>query len=320
MLSNAFLDVLNSYTAGDPMDGTVKWTHLHPREISQLMLEKHQVRTSNTVVKKLLKQHGFRRRKAQKKATMGSNINRDAQFRKIAELRAQYSADGNPIVSVDTKKKELIGNFYRNGHLYTQETVVVNDHDFPSAATGVVIPHAIYDLTQNHGYVHLGTSKDTSQFACESILHWWQTAGSKLYPNATSILLLCDGGGSNSSHYYIFKQELQRLANIIGVEIRIAHYPPYCSKYNPIEHRLFPHIIRACQGVVFSSIAIVKELIARTKTSTGLAVTVAIFDKVYETGRKVSQAFRDNIPIIFDEYLPKWNYRAVPHLDCGTVI
>lgn len=320
MLTKAFLDVLNSYTAGDPMDANVRWTHLHPREICQLMLEKHQVNTSKTVVKKLLNQHRFRRRKAQKKVTMGSNVNRDAQFKKIAELRAQYEVEGNPIVSVDTKKKEQIGNFYRNGHLYTQETVRVNDHDFPSAATGVVIPHAIYDLAYNHGYVHLGTSKDTSQFACESILHWWQTVGSQLYPQATSILLLCDGGGSNSSHYYIFKQELQQLANIIGVEIRVAHYPPYCSKYNPIEHRLFPHVTRACQGVVFSSVAIVKELVARTKTSTGLAVTVAIFNKVYETGRKVSQTFRENMPIIFDDHLPKWNYRAVPQLPSGTVI
>lgn len=302
------------------MDAGVRWTHLNPREICQLMLEKHAVKTSNTVVKKLLNQYRFRRRKAQKKVTMGSNVNRDAQFKKISRLRDQYKADGNPVVSIDTKKKELIGNFYREGHLYTQQIVAVNDHDFPSDADGVVIPHAIYDLGLNHGYVHLGTSKDTSQFACESILHWWQTAGVKQYPDATSILLLCDGGGSNSSRYYIFKQELQLLANKLGVEIRVAHYPPYCSKYNPIEHRLFPHITRACQGVVFKSVQIVKELIARTKTSTGLAVTVAIFNKVYETGRKVSDTFRENMPIVFDDDLPEWNYRSLPQTEIETII
>lgn len=302
------------------MDGRVRWTHLHPREICALIQEKHQLKTSTTVVKKLLNQHRFRRRKAQKKVTMGSHVDRDAQFKKIGHLRELYTHAGNPVVSIDTKKKERLGNFYRDGHLYTQQTIEVNDHDFPSSATGIVIPHAIYDLVQNHGYVHLGTSKDTSEFACESILHWWLTVGSQQYPDATSILLLCDGGGSNSSHYYIFKQELQRLADTIGVELRIAHYPPYCSKYNPIEHRLFPHITRACQGVVFKSVEIVKELIERTKTSTGLAVTVAVFDKVYETGRKVSQAFRENMPIIFDEYLPRWNYRAIPHTPVATVI
>lgn len=319
-LNETFLDVLADYTAGDPMDAGVRWTHLRPREIRQLMLEKHQIRTSRTVVKKLLDQHGFRRRKAQKKVTMGSNENRDKQFKNISQLRNQYTRAGNPVVSIDTKKKELLGNFYRNGTLYTQQTIVVNDHDFPSAATGVVIPHAIYDLALNHGYIHLGTSKDTSQFACESLLHWWQTAGLKHYPDATSILLLCDGGGSNSSHYYIFKQELQRLANSIGVEIRVAHYPPYCSKYNPIEHRLFPHLTRACEGVVFKSVEIVKELISRTKTATGLAVTVEIFDKVYETGREVSQLFRENMPILFDDYLPKWNYRAIPQPHLKTLI
>ena len=172
----------------------------------------------------------------------------------------------------------------------------------------------------NHGYIHIGTSKDTSQFACESVRHWWLTAGMLLYPNATSILLLCDGGGSNSSHYYIFKEELQKLVDEIGVEIRIAHYPPYCSKYNPIEHRLFPHVTRACQGVVFKSTAIVRDLIARTKTATGLAVTVAIFDKVYQTGCKASDAFRQAMPIIFDDYLPKWNYRAAPQSPIATVI
>lgn len=320
LLTKAFLDVLANYTAGDPMDAGVRWTHLHPREISCLMLEKHTIKTSNTVVKRLLNEHGFRRRKAEKKVTMGSHVNRDAQFKNIDRLRELFVAMDNPVMSLDTKKKEQIGNFYRQGRLYTQQTIKVNDHDFSSAATGVVIPHAIYDLALNHGYVHLGTSKDTSQFACESILHWWQTAGLKNYPDATAILLLCDGGGSNSSHYYIFKEDLQRLANTIGVEIRVAHYPPYCSKYNPIEHRLFPHITRACQGVVFKSIDIVKDLVARTKTTTGLAVTVEIFDKVYETGRKASQAFREEMPIVFDEYLPKWNYRAIPQPVVTTVI
>lgn len=312
--------MIDTYTAGDPMDETVRWTHLKPKEISDLLLEVHQEVTSVRTIEKLLHLHNFRRRKAQKSVTMGQVPNRDEQFQNIVKLRKQYEQNGNPVLSMDTKKKEYLGNFYREGQLYTQQTIQTNDHDFTSAADGIIIPHALYDLALNHGYIHIGTSRDTSQFACDSIRHWWLTAGQHNYQSATSILLLCDGGGSNSSHYYIFKQELQKLVNELGIEIRIAHYPPYCSKYNPIEHRLFPHVTRACQGVIFKSMAIVRELISRTKTATGLAVTVAIFDKVYEKGRKASDSFREEMPIIFDDYLPKWNYRAKPQIDFATVI
>ena len=301
------------------MDDGVWWTHLKPREIRDLIFEDHQLTTSVTIVKRLLNQHKFRRRKAQKNVTMGQVPNRDEQFKNIKRLRKEYEESGNPILSMDTKKKEYLGNFYRDGRLYTQQIIQTNDHDFTSAAQGVVIPHALYDLALNHGYIHIGTSKDTSQFACDSIRHWWINPGKQHYPNATSILLLCDGGGSNSSRYYIFKEELQKLVDEIGVEIRIAHYPPYCSKYNPIEHRLFPHITRACQGVVFKSLAIVRDLIARTTTATGLSVTVSILDKVYLTGCKVSDVFRQAMPILFDDYLPKWNYRAVPQTSLATV-
>lgn len=133
------------------------------------------------------------------------------------------------------------------------------DHDFPSLARGVVIPYGIYDVTYTQGYVALGTSHDTSEFACDSLRHWWWLYGGKRYPKATSILLLCDGGGSNSSRTYLFKAELEKVVQEIGIEIRVAHYPPYTSKYNPIEHRLFPHLTRACQGIVFSSVELVKE-------------------------------------------------------------
>ena len=186
------------------------------------------------------------------------------------------------------------------------------DHDFPSLARGVVIPYGIYDVTYNQGYVTLGTSHDTSEFACDSLRHWWWLYGGKTYPNATSILLLCDGGGSNSSRTYLFKAELEKVVQEIGIEIRVAHYPPYTSKYNPIEHRLFPHLTRACQGIVFSSVELVKELMSKATTKTGLEVEVTILDKVYETGRKASEAFKKHMRVIFDEMLPRWNYRVPP--------
>jgi hypothetical protein len=167
-------------------------------------------------------------------------------------------------------------------------------------------------VKHNDGHVNLGTSHDTGEFACDSIERWWEEKGRALYPRATSILLLCDGGGSNSATQYLFKEDLQRLVDRLGIEIRVAHYPPYCSKYNPIEHRLFPHVSRACQGVIFESVELVKRLMEKARTSTGLEVTVDILDKVYQTGRKYAEGFKEDMKIVFDEVLPKWNYRAVP--------
>lgn len=206
----------------------------------------------------------------------------------------------------------MIGDFYRAGTLYTQATVTTLDHDFPSLAQGVVIPYGIYDLKQNQGHVCLGNSHDTSEFAIDSLLHWWQERGRTDYPQATAILILCDGGGSNSSRAFLFKSELERFAEASGLAVRVAHYPPYTSKYNPIEHRLFPHLTRACQGVIFTSLDLVKELMSKARTKTGMRVSVQILNKVYETGRKVTDDFKEQMRVIFDENLPKWNYRVTP--------
>jgi hypothetical protein len=289
------------------MDEKVRWTNLRPWEIAQRLADRYGIEVSRTVIRKLLKKHHYRRRQALKKQTMKNVPHRNEQFENIARLIAEYQGTGNPIMSMDTKKKEYLGNFYRDGHLYTLEQLLTYDHDFTSFAQGVIIPHALYDLKQNVGYINLGTSKETSEFACDCLRNWWYHQGQYDYPQATSILLLCDGGGSNSSRHYIFKQDLQQLVDEIGIDIRIAHYPPYTSKYNPVEHRLFPHITRACQGVVFTSIELVKELIEKTRTSTGLSVIVKIIDKVYETGRKVVDGFKETMRIVFDDFLPQWN-------------
>jgi transposase len=307
-----FLDVLKEHTAGDPMDEKVVWTDLTPHEIATLLEKEHQVKVSKSVVQKLLKKHNYRRRKAQKKQTMKSVPQRDEQFGKIKALVSEFCAACKPVISLDTKKKEYVGNFYRAGHLYTCEELHAFDHDFNSFAEKTIIPHGIYDLQHNLGYLHLGTSKDTSEFACDCIRSWWQQNGQAAYPYATELLVLCDGGGSNGSRHDIFKEDLQKLVDELGIEIRIAHYPPYCSKYNPIEHRLFPHVTRACQGVLFTSIALVKELMEKTKTSKGLKVVVEIIDKLYQTKRKVAEDFKQTMRIIFDDFLPAWNYRAVP--------
>lgn len=215
----------------------------------------------------------------------------------------------------------MIGNLYRPGTLLTQSVVTTFDHDWPSLADGVAIPHGLYDLKRNHGFVTIGTSHDTSEFACDSLRWWWQTHGRHDYPGATSLLLLCDGGGSNRSNTYLFKMDLEKFAQETGLEVRVAHYPPYTSKYNPIEHRLFPHLTRACQGVILKSVELVKELMAKASTTTGLRVSVNLLDKVYQTGRRVAADVKDRIRIIRDDVLAKWNYRILPaESELGSVI
>jgi hypothetical protein len=215
----------------------------------------------------------------------------------------------------------LIGNLYRPGTLYTQAPVETFAHDFPSLAAGVVIPHGIYDVQRNHGYVTLGTSHDTSACACDCLRQWWQHYGQPTYADADSLLLLCDGGGSNSARTYLFKQDLEKLGQDLGIEIRVAHYPPYTSKYNPIEHRLFPHLTRACQGVIFTSVELVRDLMATTTTKTGLVVDVSVLDQVYATGRKAPAHFKEQMRVIFDEDLPQWNYTIPPSaVSIGGVI
>lgn len=306
-----FLRILAEFTAGDPMREGVLWTNLSRREISRRLGELGTPASRHTV-RKLMKKHGLGQRKVRKKKTMGAHPDRDAQFQNIAQIKAGYLAEGDPVISIDTKKKELIGNFAREGHTHTQAPVDVLDHDFPSAGEGKLIPHGIYDLARNEGYIHLNTSHDTSEFCCDSIARWWERHGRRHYPHARRLLLLCDGGGSNAANRHVFKEDLQALADRLGLEIRVAHYPPYCSKHNPIEHRLFPHITRACQGVVFHSLAIAKQFMEKTKTSKGLKVTVDILTGFYETGRKYAANFLETMRIVFDEHLPRWNYRAIP--------
>lgn len=184
-----------------------------------------------------------------------------------------------------------------------------------------MIPYGIYDLERNHGLITLGTSHDTSEFACDCLRQWWWSYGCHFYRAADSLLLLCDGGGSNGSRTYLFKAELEQVAQEIGIEIRVAHYPPYTSKYNPIEHRLFPHVTRACQGVIFRSVELVQELMAKATTKTGLEVDVSILDKVYETGRKVAANFKEHMRVIFDDERPRWNYVIPPgYTPSGEVI
>jgi Rhodopirellula transposase DDE domain len=310
-LDAAFLDMVRPYTAGDPMKAGVLWTNLSLRRLAAELTQRG-FHVSVPVVVQLLHKHRLGRRKALKKRSFKHHPHSDRQFQNIARLRALYEQAGNPIFSVDTKKKELIGDLFRPGHAYTQETIETLDHDFPSYATGVIHPHCIYDIQRNHGHINLGVSHDTSEFACDSVAFAWQHYGCVHYPQATSVLLLCDGGGSNAANRYVFKYALENLANRIGLEIRVAHYPPYKSKFNPVEHRFLPHITRACQGVIFISVETALEKMAQTTTSQGLTTSVHLLDGKYPTGQKAPKNYKKTMRIVFDDDLPAWNYRAVP--------
>lgn len=306
-----FRKILEVHTAGDPMKPGALWTNLSVSAIVD-RLAALGTPADRTVVEQLLDEFHLGRRQAFKSMAMGPTGDRNQQFEIIRFYRELYLDSFNPILSIDTKKRELLGDFYRDGQLITNQTVCVFDHDFPSFADGHVIPHGLYDLKRNRGWINLCGSHDTSEFACDSIWQWWLAEGRAAYPSADSLLLLCDGGGSNSASQLIFKQDLQALANRIGLEIRVAHYPPYTSKYNPIEHRLFPHVARACQGIIFKTPEQVRHYMGQATTRTGLTVVANIINKVYETGRKVVEGFKRTMRILFDNVLPRLNYRAIP--------
>lgn len=294
------------------MNDEIRWTYLTHQEIVDKLKEK-EVYVSQPTVADLLKLHGFKKRKMSQCKTIKEVKNRDEQFINIDRLRNGYIQAGEPVVSVDSKKKEPLGSLYREGEVYSSTAPAVYDHSFASLQTGLVVPHGIYDVNNNKACVNIGLSRDTAEFFYDSMVIWWETYGESKYPDAKKLLILCDGGGSNGCRHYVFKEVVQKLADKLGVTVRIAHYPAYCSKYNPIEHRLFPHVTRALSGVVLDSVQTVKELIEkRAKTKNGLETYVNIVDKIYETGKKASELFMENMPIIFDQFLPIWNYKAMP--------
>jgi hypothetical protein len=197
--------------------------------------------------------------------------NRNERFEHIAALKKEFEENQLPVLSIDTKKKEFLGNFYRDGKVFRRKAQEVNDHDFNSFAHGVVIPHGIYDITKNTCYLSIGTSRDTAEFVRENIRYHWESSIRRNYPKAKKMLILCDGGGSNSSRHYVVKEQLKLLAEQLQPEIVVAHYPPYCSKWNPIEHRAFGYISKNRQGV-FDNYEIIRELSEQTTTVTGFSV------------------------------------------------
>jgi Rhodopirellula transposase DDE domain len=313
-----FQKVLVEHTAGRPTREPLIWTNLTKTEIVDLMQECGSF-VSVHIVDRLLDLHGFHQRQAERKVPLFRHPDRNSQFETIARLKSAYLDSANPILSMDLKAREVLGNYFRSGTLWTRQPIRVFDKDLAEFEPGVALPHGLYDLKRNCGYIHIGTSHDTSEFACDCLGDWWERFGRAAYPEATSLLVLCDGSGSNPAdtertQAHWFRTDLQGLVNQMGLEIRMAHYPPYASTYNPIEHRGFPHLSRVCRGVILHSVDWVVELMSRAKTETGLTVIVDLLDKVYETGRRFNEAARDAVNLVRDAVLPRWNYRILPNV------
>lgn len=311
-----FLEVIEEHIAGDPMDEKIRWLKLTRAEISEKMRE-YGIKISRNIVRKLIKKHKFVKRKMQRKRSIGQSSDREEQFRNISLEKEKFMNSNNPIISIDTKKKEYVGgNLHRNGAVYCTKAIEAADHDYPYLADTKIAPHGIYDMKKNKAYINIGTGAETAEFICDSLKNWWLNHGKNEYPKADKILIFCDAGGANSYRHNIFKVELQKLANEIRLPLKIVHYPPYTSKWNPIEHRVFPHITRKIAGIPLNTVDEVKNKIECAGTKTGLTVVADIIKKTYVTGKKVAKNFMDNLQIKVGDSLPKLNYTIFPMENC----
>lgn len=295
------------------MNEKTKWLKLTQGEIRKL-LKKMGIIVSRKIIRKLLKKHGFVKRKMQKTKSTGAYQERDKQFKQIEKLKKAFINSDNPMISIDTKKKEKVGNLYRDGQVYCTQAIEAYDHDYAYLAKEIILPHGIYDIKRNEALMYLGAGKETAEFICDAIKKWWDKVGKRHYVNATEILIFCDAGGANSYRHHVFKVALQNLANLIKLSLRICHYPPYASKWNPIEHRVFPHVSHAMEGVKLESIDDDVNLIKKTKTSTGLKVWVAKTKKVYKSGARVAKDAIDKVNLIMHGKLGSLNYTVVPSM------
>ena len=303
--------------AGDPISG-LKWTKRATRRIAEELATLN-IQVSHATVAKLLHQMGFSLRANEKTISSGANVSasakeeRNVQFEYISALRNAFEKQGDPIISVDTKKKEMIGNFKNNGQTWNNTPVSVNDHDFRSDASGMAVPYGIYDTQANKGKIIVGISSDTPAFAVNAIEKWWKTEGNKRYPASTKLLILADSGGSNGVRPRAWKYHLQKvICNQHNLDITVCHYPTGASKWNPIEHRLFSEISKNWAGKPLQNYETVLKHIRTTKTSTGLRVTAQLNKNIYPKGELISENEMAQLTLTRHDVLPKLNYSLAP--------
>jgi transposase len=313
-LINQLEEIMDESTAGDPMS-LLKWTNKSTYSIAEeLQLKGYKV--SHDSVRRLLKDRGYSLQ-ANRKTLEGESVpERDAQFRYINSQAAKFIDAGDPVISVDAKKKELIGNYKNSGKTWKQkgQPELVNVYDFPSGAIGSAIPYGIYDLKENNGVVNVGKSHNTAEFAVESIRQWWNLFGNNHYPGCNNLLICADGGGSNGSRNKCWKFFLQKLADDIGITITVSHFPPGTSKWNKIEHCMFSFISMNWRGKPLTSYETIIRLIGSTKTKKGLKIEALLDERDYETGIKILDEDMGRLKIKAHELHPKWNYSIEPRV------
>lgn len=301
---------------GDPMS-PIRWTSKSLANlVGAITKQGHMMKKS--ALYEYLRSEGFSL-KANKKNIEGvSHIDRDAQFHHIATTCKTFEEKGNPVISVDCKKKELIGNFKNNGREWQPKgkNAVVNVYDFKSLSDGKAVPYGVYDVLRNAGFVNVGVDHDTASFAVESIRRWWKSTGRKLYADTTELLITSDGGGSNGVRNRLWKKELQQLSNETKLSITVNHLPPATSKWNKIEHRLFSYISINWRAKPLTSLETIIELLNHTTTKEGLTVTAMIDQHIYPTKIKVSDEEINSLNIIRDAFHGEWNYTIKPQESC----
>jgi transposase len=310
-LLEALDELVHPSTRGTPMSD-LRWTLKSTYELAR-ELQQRGFRVSAELVRRLLHQMGYSLQAPAKQNEGTAHPDRDGQFRYINALASQRLESGEPVVSVDTKKKELIGNYANGGREWqpSGEPTRVNVHDFADRALGEfakAIPYGVYDLGNDEGWVSVGDSADTAEFAVESIRRWWNQMGEARFPNATTLMITADAGGSNGSRVRAWKWHLARLAAETGLRITVCHYPPGTSKWNRIEHRLFSFISMNWRGRPLTDIRTIVELITATKTKTGLSVQCAYDPSWYPTGEKIRDPDFNAIPLTQHDWHGDWNY------------
>ena len=314
-IKTALEKLVSDSTFGDPMSPLL-WTTKSLRNLAdELVSEGFQI--GYRKVGYLLEEMGYSLQKNQKMNQVGEeHPDRNAQFNHINEKVKTFGAAEYPVISIDCKKKELVGNFQNVGQEYApkKHPVKVSDHDFPLPELGKAAPYGIYDISANEGYVSVGISADTAQFAVASIRNWWYSMGIERYPNAPKLLITADGGGSNGSRNRLWKKELQNLANETGLEISVCHFPPGTSKWNKIEHRMFSQISKNWRGRPLESLMVIVNLIAATTTKNGLTIQCQLDLNQYPRGIKISDDELASINIVGDVFHPNWNYTISPQL------
>ena len=312
---DVLLDIIRSQNNyGDPEGHVIEWISQSTRNLSDELAKKG-FSASHTMVSTLLREQGYSLQENKKMKQVGnSHPDRDAQFRNIDATATAYISTDIPVISIDCKKKENIGEFKNDGKTYQEKgkPVLVLDHDFPLPEKGKAAPYGIYDIAKNQGFVNVGISADTAQFAVESIRRWWNEMGKASYPNASLLYITADGGGSNGSRCRLWKVELSKLSSEMGIPIEVSHFPPGTSKWNKIEHRMFSYITKNWRGQPLVTMAVIISLISATKTRTGLTIKCMPDGTHYDRGLKVSDEELQGLNIVHSDFHPEWNYTVFP--------